>query len=126
MDVEASPITMSTKDTSGVSSSVCPTVNATACADGSSGCVVSAYDVAAAPSRATSAMGALDMPSSICSPMDVATGRAFPVDAMAAPALLLLTSDMAPTDSWCAGQRARLIFGAILRGLLLPPTLQKT
>jgi hypothetical protein len=99
IDVEASPITMSAKDMSGVSSSVCPTVDATACADGSSSCAVSAYDVVATLGHATSAMGAPDMPSSICSPVDAATGRASPVDVAAAPALLLLTSDMAPADS---------------------------
>jgi hypothetical protein len=168
-DAEACPIAMSAKDTSGASSSISPTVDATTCVDGGSDCAVSAYDtmttpshatpamgaldvppsihpaidvtayadggsncatfacdVVATPGHATSATGALDAPSSVCSPLDVATSRASPVDAVATLAPLLITSGVAPADSWCARWWARFFFGSSLRGV--PPSLapQKT
>jgi hypothetical protein len=95
-------------------------------ADDNFGSIVFACDVAAVPGHAMSTTGAPDMPSSICSLMDVATGRASPVDAMAALAPLLLTFGVAPADSWHAGQKVRLFLSAILRGVPLPLTLQKT
>jgi hypothetical protein len=117
---------MSAKDTLGAPPSVRPTADTTACADGGSGCAVSTCDITAAPGYAMSTTRALDAPSSICSPADAAIGRASPVDAAAAPAPLLLTFGMAPADSGRADRRVRLFFGTSLRGVPLPPTLQKT
>ena len=89
-------------------------------------CAISAYDVTATPSRAMPAMGAPDMPSSICSPMDAAIGCASPVDVVAALAPLQLTSGAAPAGPWRIYQRVRLFFGASLRRVPCPPTLQRT
>lgn len=75
MDVEACPIAMSTKDTSCVSSSGCPIAEVTACADGGSGCAVSACDTTATPGHTTSTMGPPDAPSYGCSPMEMTISR---------------------------------------------------
>jgi hypothetical protein len=123
MDAEACPVTTSAKDTSGASSSVRPVVDASAYTDDGFGCAVSACDVAAAPSRATSTIGALDAPSSICSHVDTATGRASPISIVATPAPLLLAPSTTPADSWRVGRSARLFFVASLSGAPPPPAL---
>lgn len=56
---------MTTEDTSGVSSSVCPVADTIACTDDGSDCAASASNDAAAPDRATSTMGASGKPSYI-------------------------------------------------------------
>lgn len=65
MDTEACPVITTVEDTSGVSSSICPTADVIACMDNGSSRAISAYDIAASPSHAMSAMGAPDTPSSI-------------------------------------------------------------
>jgi len=109
---------MSTTDASGTSSSIRPIVEAdtyvdddsgyavpacdvmATCKDDGLGCVIFAYDIAATPGHATFTMGASDTPSSVCSPMDAATGYAPLVDAMAALAPLPLASGVTPVGSW--------------------------
>ena len=125
MDAEACPIATYAKDASGTSSSICPTEEAATHTDDGYGYATSAYDVVATPDCATSAMGAPDAPSSICSPIDAAIGYASPVDAVAALAPLPLTPGAVPVGSWCVCRR-RLFFGASLRRVPCPLTLQRT
>ena len=89
----------STTDASGASSSIHPTAEVASCADDGSRCAVSTYDVAVTSGRATFATGALDMPPSVCSPTDIDTGYALPVNATAAPVPLPLASGVMPTGS---------------------------
>ena len=99
VDAEACPVATSTKDASGVLSSVCPAREVATHTNDASSYDVSAYDVVATPSCATPTMGAPDVPSFICPPMDAAIGCASPVDVVAAPAPLSLTYNTAPAGS---------------------------
>lgn len=92
-DVAAAPgHAMSAMDASGMSSSICPTRVAATCVDDGFGYVAFVSDVVATLGRTMPATGAPNVPSSICSPVDVAISCASPVDAMATPAPLPLTS----------------------------------
>ena len=113
-------------DALGASSSIRPTVEAATCADDGPGCAIFAYDIAATPSHATFAMGALNMPSSIYSSMDAATGCAPLVDDIAVLAPLPLTFGVTPADSWHICQRVRLFFRASLKRVPCPPMLRRT
>ena len=117
MDTEACPITTSAKDASDVPSPIHPAIDVATCVDDGSGyavsaydvtatcvddhpgCAVFAYDVAAIPGHATFAMGAPDIPSSVCSPADAATSCTPPVDATPGPAPLPLASGVTPSGS---------------------------
>ena len=57
------------------------------------------YDVEDTIGHAVLATGIPDVPSSACSPMDAAISCASPVDAVAAPTPLTLTTSAAPTGS---------------------------
>jgi hypothetical protein len=83
-----------------VSSSIHPIADATTYAEDGSGCAVSTCDIAAAPGRTTSAIGALDASSSVCSPMDAANGGTSPAGVVAIPVLLSLASGVTLVDSW--------------------------
>jgi hypothetical protein len=99
MDTEAYPLTTIAKDTLGASSSVHPIADADACTDDGFGFAVFACDVIAAPSHTTSATGAPDASSSVCSPMDATVSGTSPARAVAIPTLLSLASGAPPIDS---------------------------
>jgi len=99
MDTEACPITTSVKDASGAPPSVRPTANMATCTDDASGRAPSAYDLEDTTSHAVPTTGALDVPYSSWSPIDTAIGCASPVDTVAAPTPLTLTTGAAPAGS---------------------------
>ena len=99
MDTNARPVATSTKDALGVPPSVRPTVDMATCTNGGSGRTSSTYDTGDMIVNATPTTGALDVPSSACTPMDTNTGCASSVNAMAAPTPLTLTTSAAPAGS---------------------------
>ena len=97
--MEACPITTSMKDALGAPPSVCPTADTATYTDHGSSRTTSACDVEDKTDHATPTTGAPDMPSSACSPVDIAIGCASPVNAVAAPTQLTLTTGAAPVRS---------------------------
>lgn len=67
--------------------------------DGGSDHASSAFDAKDTTSHVAPTTGALDMPSSTYPLMDIATSYASPVDIVAAPTPLTLTTGMAPAGS---------------------------
>ena len=106
-----------------MSSSIHPTMEVATRMDDGFGYAAATCDIVATPGHATPATGALDTPSSFYSLMDVAIGCASPVNVVAAPAPLPLTSGTAPVGSWRVCRRARLFFGVSLRRVPHPPML---
>ena len=98
-DMEACPIATFVKDASGMPPSVCPTVDTATCTDDGSGSAASTYNVEDTNGHATASMGTPDAPSFACSPMDAAISCASPVDTMAVPTPLTLTTGMVPAGS---------------------------
>jgi catalase (peroxidase I) len=82
-------------------------------------------DVMAAPGRTTSALGTPDVPSYICSPVEAVATGTYLVGVVATCSPLLLASRAAPDDSWCTTRKVMVFLGAIYRGALRPPMLQK-
>lgn len=103
--MEASPITTSMKVALGAPPSVHPTADMATCTDGGSGRASFAYDVEDTTGRAMPTMGALDAPSSACSPMDTAIGYASTIDAVATLTPLTPSTSTALAGSWRVYQR---------------------
>ena len=97
--MEACPVATSAKDALGVPPSVHPTTDTATCTNNGFGHATSAYDVEYMTSHAVPAKGAPDVPSSSCSPMDSAIGCTSPVNVVAAPTPLTLTTGAAPAGS---------------------------
>lgn len=149
MGAETCPVVTTTEDAPAVSSSVRPTVDVSdssstcaisICPDDGSSCAVSvcgtammpdyaasACDVTTAPSRSTFTVDISHASPSFCSSMDavIIVGNTSLVGAVATLAPLLLAFGVAPDDSWCTDHRVRVFLGAICRGALRTPTLQK-
>ena len=105
--------------------SVYPTVDMATYTDDGSGRAASTCDIEDMTGCTTPAMGAPDVPSYACSPMDAAIGYASLVDVVATPMLLTLTISAALVGSWHVCRR-RIFFGASHRRVPCPPTLQGT
>ena len=97
--MKAYPIATSVKDASGAPASIHPATNMATCMDDSSGRAASACDVEAMIGCVVLAKGTPDMPSSACSAVGTVVVYASPVDAVATPTLLTLTTDTAPASS---------------------------
>ena len=112
-------------DVLGVPPSVYPAMDMATYTDDGSGHATSAYDVEDTTGRAVPTTSALDAPSSAYSPMDTAIDCASPVDAVAAPTPLTLTTSTALVGSWHVSQR-KIFFSASRRRAPRPPTLLGT
>lgn len=84
---------------------------------------VSVCDIAAASSHTMSTPGAPDAPSSVYSPTGTAAASTSQVVTMATSTPIPLASSATLDDSWHAGHRARVFFGAIHRRALCSPIL---
>ena len=100
MNTEAYLVATSTKDASGAPPSIHPIMDMATYTDDGSSHAASACDIEDMTSHTVPTTGALDAPSSACSPMDAAIGCASSVDAMAAPTPLMLTTGAAAANSW--------------------------
>ena len=99
MDIEACRIATSMKDAWGALPSIYPAADMASCMDDYFGHAASSCGIEDTTGRIAPAPDAPDAPSFACSPMDVAIGCASPVDAMAAPMPLTLTTGVALVGS---------------------------